>query len=516
VLTQLAIGRALTVVLGMILVPLAHLALAQAQSCQGQCTYLKDDQVARAAYAAGFRGAALVSAIAIAKAESSFSLNAIHHNRTSVDYGLWQINTALHIDYRWNEQRLLSDADYNAYAAYVLWSSRTSWCPWVTFYDGSFQQFLPSARATARNVDVTVIRLRNEETGQVSASSDVIVRSAAGATSSLRTVRAGTVGIVVDGPTVATLGICPGTVNSATKAPYPYYFTWWKIHWNDGGQDGWSTEDQLSRRPGPPPAPTCTLLSSSATVISGQPVTLSWTSMNAATGAIDNGVGSISPVGSGSRGVSVSKTTTYTASFSGSGGSVRCSQTVTVITAPAPPAATTATNVSGTAFTANWNSSSGASGYRIDVSTVSSFANYSTIDVGNALSRAVTGLSANTNYYYRVRAYNAAGSSANSNIVSVKTSAAIPPPPSASAAIGITSSSFTASWSNANGATGYLLDVSTTSSFSSLALQNVDLGNRLSATVTGARSKTTYYYRVRAYNAGGPSSNSNIIAVTTK
>jgi large repetitive protein len=68
---------------------------------------------------------------------------------------------------------------------------------------------------------------------------------------------------------------------------------------------------------------------------------------------------------------------------------------------------------------------SGAIGYRLDVSTNSSFTNhvpgYENLDVGNTTSYNVTTLSANTFYYYRLRTYNGNGTSPNSNVVKVKT-----------------------------------------------------------------------------------------------
>ena len=83
------------------------------------------------------------------------------------------------------------------------------------------------------------------------------------------------------------------------------------------------------------------------------------------------------------------------------------------------------TTYNGSSFTANWRSVNGATGYRFDVATDSSFTNYvpgyQDLDVGNVTSKNVTGLAARTIYYYRVRAYNGNGTSPNSNVVQVKT-----------------------------------------------------------------------------------------------
>jgi hypothetical protein len=81
--------------------------------------------------------------------------------------------------------------------------------------------------------------------------------------------------------------------------------------------------------------------------------------------------------------------------------------------------------VTATSFTANWQGVSNATGYRLDVATNNSFTNYvpgyQDLNVGNVTSKNVTGLTARTTYYYRVRAYNGNGTSPNSNVVQVKT-----------------------------------------------------------------------------------------------
>src|SRR5437764_1452716 len=64
-------------------------------------------------------------------------------------------------------------------------------------------------------------------------------------------------------------------------------------------------------------------------------------------------------------------------------------------------------------FLAKWSAVTGATGYRLDVSTTPSFdsyvSGYRDRDVGNATNLIVSGLEPGTQYYYQVRAYDAAG-----------------------------------------------------------------------------------------------------------
>ncbi|HWA27416.1 MAG TPA: pectinesterase family protein [Lacunisphaera sp.] len=119
----------------------------------------------------------------------------------------------------------------------------------------------------------------------------------------------------------------------------------------------------------------------------------------------------------------------YTAVATTAGGSVTSAAAVLTVNPPAPaaPVATTASNVTATGFSANWNAAAGASSYRLDVATDVAFSNfvggYQDLDVGNVLTRNVTGLSAGTAYYYRVRAFNGL-TSANSATITVLTQSA--------------------------------------------------------------------------------------------
>ncbi len=90
-------------------------------------------------------------------------------------------------------------------------------------------------------------------------------------------------------------------------------------------------EPALPPAPAPPP-PTLTLSASPSAIEKGQATTLSWSSSNAAGVAIDGGIGTVEP--SGSRVISPSASTTYTARATGPGGTAVAEVRVTV-TSPA-------------------------------------------------------------------------------------------------------------------------------------------------------------------------------------
>ena len=182
-------------------------------------------------------------------------------------------------------------------------------------------------------------------------------------------------------------------------------------------------------------------------------------------------------------------------------------------TIPSPPIAHPATYIASNGFTANWSSVSGATGYRLDVSPNSSFstyvAGYQNLNVGNTISRSVTGLNASTTYYYRVRAYNASGTSGNSNVVSVTTLSPTGPP------VAITNpatliASFSATLNGLVDPHGLTTTVyfqyGTTTSYGHTTLSQIKTGNTyqsVSANLSGLTASTTYHFRTVATNTAG-------------
>jgi len=125
----------------------------------------------------------------------------------------------------------------------------------------------------------------------------------------------------------------------------------------------------------------------------------------------------------------------------GCGNSNTQSLAITVIPIPSAPTANAAYSITQTSFTANWSAVTGATTYYLDVNTNNTFTGtwiLNNQNVGNVTSYVVSGLVCNATYYYRVRAGNSCGTSANSNVIAVTTSAC--PPPTCGAMV----------WMNAN------------------------------------------------------------------
>lgn len=167
--------------------------------------------------------------------------------------------------------------------------------------------------------------------------------------------------------------------------------------------------------------------------------------------------------------------------------------------------------------TFRWKSTTGATNYRLQVSTMTSFLiPVYNQDVGSDTSMTVTNLNNNVKYYWRVSASNAHGTSPWSEVrdLSMGQIPAVP-----TLAVPMNHSwdeplTLTLSWNAASGAADYTLQCSKSSSFTSYIF-NSSVGNVLSKEITGLEKDASYYWRVRAWNTNGSSAYSEVWAFST-
>ena len=168
-------------------------------------------------------------------------------------------------------------------------------------------------------------------------------------------------------------------------------------------------------------------------------------------------------------------------------------------------------------LTLGWTDNSDSeTGFVIERSLTSG-SGYSTIYTTgvNATSYVNTGLNDGTQYYYRVRATNAAGPSANSNEANGTTLLAPPDAPTGLLVGTPTVSSLTLSWTdNSDSETGFQIERSLTSG-SGFVLIHTTAANVNSYVNTGLNDGIQYFYRVRATNLAGQSGYSNEASGTT-
>jgi len=98
---------------------------------------------------------------------------------------------------------------------------------------------------------------------------------------------------------------------------------------------------------------------------------------------------------------------------------------LSILLLPAIPVAIDATDIENYTFTANWNASARAMGYKLTVATDAEFTNiltgFNLLDVGNVLTYNVNSLDMDKEYFYKLIAYNDRGESEESNIISLET-----------------------------------------------------------------------------------------------
>ena len=164
---------------------------------------------------------------------------------------------------------------------------------------------------------------------------------------------------------------------------------------------------------------------------------------------------------------------------------------------------------SGTNITLSWtDNSDNETGFKLErsLSGVNSWTQIAVISA-NTTFYGDTGLSPGTAYDYRIRSYTASSNSSYSSTATA-TTLALPNAPLYLATNTLSSTEITISWTDdSNNETGFKIERSpNNSTWTQIATVSA---NETMYSDTGLTPQTTYYYRVRAYNAAGNSSYSN-------
>ncbi|GAA4441922.1 hypothetical protein GCM10023091_27850 [Ravibacter arvi] len=184
--------------------------------------------------------------------------------------------------------------------------------------------------------------------------------------------------------------------------------------------------------------------------------------------------------------------------------------------APQTPGPISGNAVSNTQINLSWADNSGnETGFELESS--GNGTNFAKIaDLGpNTTSYQHTGLTTLTRYWYRIRAKNAVGNSAYSNVVQITTLDVPPAAPTGLAAVAVSSSQINLTWKdNSGNETGFEIERSTDGKN---FVKTGDAGaNAVAFQQSGLAPATRYWFRVRSRNSRGGSSYSNIADATTR
>ncbi|HWS54795.1 MAG TPA: fibronectin type III domain-containing protein [Pyrinomonadaceae bacterium] len=189
--------------------------------------------------------------------------------------------------------------------------------------------------------------------------------------------------------------------------------------------------------------------------------------------------------------------------------------------APAAPSGLTATATGSSTISLAWgDNSNNEDGFRVERCAGAGCSNFAQVGQtgAGATSFGDTGLAPSTSYTYRVSAFNAGGSSAPSNTASATTQGQTAP--AAPSNLRVTSTAKNAvglAWNdNSNNETGFQLERCAGATCTNFAQIAQPAANATTFNNTGLARRTTYRYRIRAFNAGGSSAYSNIVNGTTR
>lgn len=200
-----------------------------------------------------------------------------------------------------------------------------------------------------------------------------------------------------------------------------------------------------------------------------------------------------------------------------------------VIVVPSAPVLSSPSNAATSQVTAPtliWSAVSGATNYGLQVSTDANFITTTVNLTGlTTLNRTLTGLTEGTTYYWRVNASNSAGTGAWSSIFSFSTLTTAPPPGGsilsvptlqlpADRATGISRTPIL-TWTPIAGAVSYDVQISTSTAFTSNAVNLTRVPGNSAQITTLLDSRRLYYWRVRAVSGTAVSGWSAVRRFTT-
>ncbi|MCY3714372.1 MAG: fibronectin type III domain-containing protein [Gemmatimonadetes bacterium] len=304
-----------------------------------------------------------------------------------------------------------------------------------------------------------------------------------------------------------------------------------------GNSDYSDTASATTQAPPPPPSAPSSL---SATAKSSSRIDLSWddNSDDESGFKIERRLSTGSDSDFSQVGTTSANDTTYTDSglsastayvyrvraynANGNSGYSGTARATTKVAVPSAPSSLAASARSATSVRLRWkDNSDNESGFKIErkLSTQNN-ASFSQIGTASANDTTYTdsGLSANTGYTYRVRAYNSGGNSDYSATASATTNMALPASPSDLSASARSSSSIRLSWDDrSDNETGFKIErrLSSGSDSDFRQIGTANAGAEL-YTDSGLSASTGYTYRVRAYNSAGNSGYSGTASATTR
>lgn len=163
------------------------------------------------------------------------------------------------------------------------------------------------------------------------------------------------------------------------------------------------------------------------------------------------------------------------------------------------PTLSSVSNASGSKLTIKWSSVSSVTGYQVQTATDSSFTKNVKTATVTGTSKTTSSRTNGTKYYIRVRAYKTVSGTKYYSAWSSSKSIYCVSAPSISSLKNVKTKKMTVKWSKNSKATGYQIQYSTSSSFSSYKTVTVTSYKTVSKTISKLTKGKRYYVRVRAY-----------------